>query len=69
MRLGNRFRYSTLKPVRWILRSLIKIVASVPGTTYGETAEMAGKGPCGRCVGHSVSGGEVPKTRYHERGT
>ncbi len=49
-------RYSTLKPVRWILRSLIKLVASVPGTTYGERAEMAGKGPCGRCVGHSVGG-------------
>ena len=50
-------RYYILRPFRLTLRLLIACLAAVPHTTFGERAEMAGRGPCQRCVGHAVIAG------------
>jgi hypothetical protein len=49
------FRYWGLKPVRMLVRLLSNVVRLVPGTTYGEAAEMH-SGPCSRCVGRALEG-------------
>ena len=49
------FRYVLLKPVRFCIRWLARGVGAIPGTTYGEVAEMH-TGPCQRCVGRAVQG-------------
>lgn len=53
MRSGYLIRYYTLLPFRRLILLLVKIVSKVPGTTFGEIAEMS-MGPCPRCVGRSV---------------
>ena len=50
-------RYRAIQPVRFVLRLAIRAVSLIPGTTFGEYAEMAGRGPCQRCVGHAVEPG------------
>ena len=47
-------RRRLLRPVRTALRCIGALVASIPGTTLGEVAEIAGSGPCGRCIGRMV---------------
>ncbi len=47
-------RYRSLWVVRRLVRQLTRLIALVPGTTYGERSEMT-DGPCPRCVGRAVT--------------
>ncbi len=53
MRYRTRTRLLYLP--RMFVRTLSRIVGAVPGTTFGEIADMH-DGPCMRCVGKSVEG-------------
>ena len=46
-----------MQPFRFVLRVSITGLSIVPGTTNGERAEMAGRGPCLRCTGHALQTG------------
>lgn len=49
-------RYVLLWPARQAVRVLGLALSKVPGTTYGEIAEMH-DGPCSRCVGRALREG------------
>jgi hypothetical protein len=51
--MNYKTRYQLLRIPRWLVRALSRIVGAVPGTTFGEVADMH-DGPCMRCVGKSV---------------
>ena len=51
--MNYTIRYLCLRPLRLAVRAFAGLVACVPGTTFGEIAEMA-PGPCSRCVGYAV---------------
>lgn len=44
-----------MKLLRHLIKLAVRILSKIPGTTYGEIAEMS-DGPSGRCVGRSVHG-------------
>ncbi len=48
-------RYNFLWIPRRVIRLMAKVVSAVPGTTFGEVAEMH-SGPCSRCVGYAIRG-------------
>ena len=63
---GLTQQVTVLAAESYALRRTLNEIEGEPDMTYGERAEMAGKGPCQRCVGRaladgpSVNGGEVP---------
>ena len=48
-------RYIVVLPFRRIVKAALWLISQIPGTTFGEVAEMS-IGPCPRCVGRAIRG-------------